>query len=101
MSRVREVLRNKNKVEKSQRARRKDEIQALRTSVAFKANLKEQFKVVNVLLNSPEVDSLIITVPDTHLALFGEAIYLDLSEYDIAQVENEPNKFRVRYRYLF
>lgn len=101
MSRIQEVLKNKNRVERTQRARRKDEINSLRISSAFKARLYDELKKIDILLDSDEVSSVIITIPDIFLAKFGEAIYSeDLAEYDIQQVDGVPNKFHVQHRFI-
>lgn len=101
MSRVSEVLKNKNRVERTQRARRKEELASLQVSAAFKAKLYDELKKIDILLGSEEIESIIISVPDEFLAKFGESIYSeDLAEYSIQQVEGVPNKFYVRHRYI-
>ena len=101
MSRTSEVLKNKNRVEKTQRARRKEELNSLRTASAFKARLYDELKKIDLLLDSDEVDAVVITIPENFLAKFGEAIYSeDLAEYDIQQVAGVSNQFYVRHKYL-
>ncbi len=101
MSRVSQVLKNRNRVEKTQRARRKEEIQSLRVSSAFKARLYGELKKIDALLDSDEISSIVITIPDAFIARFGEAIYSeDLAEYDIRQVEGTPNQFYVKHKVI-
>lgn len=101
MSRIREVLKNRNRVEKTQRARRKEELNNLRGTAAFKARLYDELKKIDILLDSDEIDSVVITIPDVFLAKFGEAIYSeDLAEYDIQQVEEVPNQFYVKHKFI-
>lgn len=101
MSKISKVLKNKNRVERSQKARRKEELNSLRSSSAFKARLYDELKKIDILLDNSEIEAVIITIPDTFLAKFGEAIYSeDLAEYDIQQVEGVPNQFYVRHKYL-
>ncbi len=101
MSRIKDVIKNKNRVEKIQRERRKEEIYTLKESAAFKAKLYDELKYVEVLLDSEEVKSVIIKIPDVHLAKFGAAIYSeDLAEYDIQQVDGTSNQFYVRKKFL-
>lgn len=101
MSRTQEVLKNRNRVEKSQRARRKEELNSLRVSAAFKAKLYDELKKIDILLDSDEVDAIVITIPNVFLAKFGEAIYSeDLAEYNIQQVEGQPNQFYVRHKFI-
>lgn len=101
MSRTSEVLKNRNRVEKTQRARRKEELNSLRVASAFKARLYDELKKIDILLDSDEVESVIITIPQSFLAKFGEAIYSeDLAEYDIQQVAGVPDQFYVRHKYI-
>ena len=101
MSRVREVLKNRNRVEKTQRARRKEELNSLKVTSAFKARLYDELKNIDVILDSDEVESIIVEIPEQFLAKFGEAIYSeDLAEYDIQQVEGVPNQFYVRHKFI-
>ncbi len=101
MSRVSEVLKNRNRVEKTQKARRKEELQDMRKRSAFKARLCEELKKVDILLDSDEVETVVIKIPDIFMSQFGEAIYSeDLAEYDIQQVEDIPNQFYVRHRII-
>lgn len=101
MSRIMDVIKNKNRVEKMQRERRKEEIFTLKEVSAFKAKLYDELKYIDVLLDSKEVDSVVITVPDLYLAKFGAAIYSeDLAEYDISQVEGTSNQFYVKKKLL-
>ena len=50
MSRVSAVLKNKDRVEKTQKAQRKAEIDNMRSSAAFKARLYDELKKIDVLL---------------------------------------------------
>lgn len=101
MSRLGEVIKNKNKVEKIRRARRKDEIIRLRSKTAFKAKLYDELKHIDILLDSDEIEAVIIEVPDTMQSEFGAALYSeDLIGYEIQQVDGEANKFYVRKKFL-
>lgn len=101
MSRLTDTIKNKNRVERAQHVRRKEEIASLRVNSAFKARLYDELKKVNMLLESDEVSAVMITIPDVFLAKFGEALYSeDLVEYDIQQVEGEPNKFYIKHKFI-
>lgn len=101
MSRVSEVIKNKNRVERTQKARRKEELNSLRVRSAFKARLYDELKKIDILLDSDEIESVIIAIPETFMSQFGEAIYSeDLAEYDIQQVEGSPNLFHVRHKFI-
>ena len=49
MSRTSTVIKNRNKVEKSRKARRKNEMQLLRDKSAFKAKLYDELKHIDVI----------------------------------------------------
>lgn len=101
MSRISDVIKNKNKVDKQQQLRRREEIDSMKRVATFKARLHEDLKKVETLLESDEIDAVIITIPNEFLAAFGESIYSeDLAEYDITQVEGKPNEFEVRHKFL-
>lgn len=101
MSRLKEVIKNKNKIEKVRRARRKDEIARLKAKTAFKAKLHDELRHIDVLLDNDEIDGVIIEVPDTMQSEFAAALYSDdLIGYDIKQVDGEANKFYVRKKFL-
>lgn len=97
MSRVSEVIKNKNKVEKAHRARRKNEMLSLRDKSAFKAKLHDELRHVEAILDSEEVESVVITVPEKFMYQFNSAIYADdLAGFDIEQSTDVPNKFYIR-----
>lgn len=99
--RVAQVLKDRNLVEKSQRARRKEELGSLRATAAFKASLHDEMRRIDILLDSGEVEEVMIEVPENLLAKFGDAIYSDeMLEYDITQLPDEPRKFSIRYKTL-
>lgn len=101
MSRIGTVLKNRNRVERTQKARRKEELNSLRVRSAFKARLYDELKKIDILLNSNEVESVVIAIPEIFMPQFGEAIYSeDLAEYDIQQLQDAPNKFCVRHKII-
>lgn len=101
MSRLGEVIKNKNKVEKLRRTRRRNEIARLRAQTAFKARLYDELKHVDILLDDENIDAVIITVPEAMQSPFGTALYSeDLVDYDISQVEGTADKFYVRKKYI-
>ncbi|MEE1072226.1 MAG: hypothetical protein U0L26_07540 [Cellulosilyticum sp.] len=101
MSRTSEVIKNKNKVEKSRKARRKNEMLTLRNRSAFKAKLYDELKHVEVILSDSDIDAVIVTIPDRALTEFTASIYSeDLAGYDIQQVEGQSNQFYIRRKYI-
>lgn len=101
MSRIGEVLKNKNRVERANKARRKDELTKLRTRAAFNARLQEELSIVNLMLSDSDVDCVVIEVPEKYIALFSSAIYSEeLADYSIAQHGDEPNQFEIRPKML-
>lgn len=101
MSRTSEVLKNRNKVEKSRKARRKNEMQLLKNKSAYKAKLYDELKHVEILLKDPDIDAVVISVPDNSITQFSASIYADdLAGYDIEQVEGQPNQFCIRRKFI-
>ena len=99
MSRISEVIKAKNKVEKSHKARRDEELSKLRGDAAYKAALSDSFRHLDVLLNSSEIGGIIIKVPTEQIAKFSENIYSEeLSGYEISQIPGEPDQFMVRMK---
>lgn len=95
MSRTSEVLKSKNRIEKMQRARRRDEIALLRKQSTFKAKLYEEMSKVGILLKSCEVECIVITVEEEFISAFNTAIYTeDLAEYNVQQIDT--NTFGIR-----
>lgn len=101
LSQTRAVLRQKKKIEKAARARRSNELSSLKKKTEYRARLFDELRHVEVLLQFNEINSVIITVNDNMLSAFTEAIYSDeLANYEITQLENAPNKFRIRERQI-
>jgi len=101
MSQIRDTIKNKNKVEKARKARRKNEIQTLRRKSIYKATLYDELKHIEIILQDPDINAVIITVPDANMSQFSNAIYSeDLAGYDIEQLPNESNKFYIRRKFV-
>lgn len=99
MSRIIEVIKTKNKVEKSHRNRRKEELTRLRGKAAYKAALRDELRHIDTLLESREVDGVVVKVPEKQLSKFSESIYsAELSGYDIQQMPDEPDRFIIRLK---
>lgn len=100
-SRTREVIKNKNKIEKTLRNRRKNELISLRTKSMFKAKLYNELKHIEIILQDYDIDAVLITVPDRNMSMFSTAIYSeDLAGYEVSQVDGESNKFFIRRKFI-
>jgi len=101
LNRTRQVMQNRNKVQRALAARRKNEMLDLRTRSVFKSKLYDELKHIEIILEDENVDAVRITVPDKFLAQFGTAIYSeDLASYDVEQVSGETNKFDIRRKFV-
>lgn len=101
MSKIQEVLKNKNRVEKLRTARRKEELARIKTDSLFKARLFENVKELEMLLDSIDVGGIVVEVPDNSLGKFGAAIYsTELADYDIRQVDGIYNQFIIRKKFI-
>lgn len=101
MSRLTQVIADKNKIEKLRKTKRKDEIARLRSQTAFKAKLYDELKHVDAMLEDENIDAVIIAVPDTMQTAFTSALYSeDLINYDIRQVDGSAGKFYIRKKFI-
>ncbi len=101
MSKIIEVIKNKNRVERVRKARRKEELANMRLNSVFRAKLKDEFRKIGAILEIGDVESVIIEVKDEFIGRFGGAIYtVDLAEFDIEQVEGEANQFYIRRKFI-
>lgn len=101
MSRISEVIRNKKRIENLQRERRREEIKELTTNAEFKAKLYNDLKYLNVILDSDEIESVNVKVPDIYISKFSAAIYgEELAEYEVTQVAGTSNEFCIAKKYL-
>lgn len=95
------VVRNKHKVDKALQARRKNELLNLKQQSAYKARLYDELKHVEVMLQDPDVDAVIVEIPPKMLPQFSAAIYAeDLASYDVRQVDDQANKFYIRRKFV-
>lgn len=101
LNRTRDVVKNKNKVERSRQALRKREMVTLRDTAAFKARLYDELKHVEIILSDLDVDAVKIEIPDKFINLFSTAIYSeDLAGYEVTQVPDKPNQFFIRRKFI-
>lgn len=101
MSQIRDTIKNKNKIEKARRARRKNEISTLRSKSIYKATLYDELKHVEIILQDPDINAVIIDIPESSMPQFSNAIYSeDLAGYEIEQLPGESNKFYIRRKFI-
>ena len=99
MSKIVRVLRNKNKLERREKERRAEDLARIKSETAFTARLNDEMKVIDVILRDPEVDKVVIEIPDKQLTLFSRAIYREeMTQYSIIQVGD--NTFEVGRRII-
>jgi hypothetical protein len=101
MSRIAEVIKNKNRLDKMQKEHRKNEIYLLRSKQEFKSRLYLQIEEIEKLLDKQDVRGVVINVKDKDLANFNEAIFSsEMNSFIVEQVKSESNKFIVRRKYI-
>lgn len=99
MSRIGDVLRNKNRVEKINRQRQQEDMANIKKEARFKTALSNDLRNLDVLLDSGEVSSVVMEIPSEHLTKFTRALYSpELADYEITQ--EDANKFRFRRKIL-
>lgn len=100
-SKTKLVMKNKGKIEKVAKARRKNEINSLKDRSSFRAKLFAELQHIDVALQSPDIDGVIITIPQRYVAMFSEALYSEeMSGYIVEQVEGESSKFIIRRKFI-
>ena len=101
MSRISEVIKNKNKMTKALKEKHKREMSTLRDKSAYKAKLYNELKHIDVILEEADVESVVIKIPDNLLAQFNSAIFSeDLVGYDVVPCKDDPTKFYVKRKYV-
>ena len=101
LSRTLNVIHNKHKVDKALQARHKNELLNVKQQSAYKARLYDELKHVEVMLQDPDVDAVIVEIPQKMLPQFSAAIYAeDLASYDVQQMDNQANKFYIRRKFV-
>lgn len=89
MSRISQVIKNKNRREKLARDSKKKELRDMQLDSAYRAKLYEIVTMIEILLDDEEVDKIRIQVPNAHLSKFMKAIYgEEMAIFEVIQVEN-------------
>lgn len=87
MSRIVNVLKNKNRLEKEAMARRNRELQRMKKEASYKARLRTALKQVDNLLEKSDIKSVLVEIPKASIAEFTRVIYEpDMAEYSIRQL---------------
>lgn len=87
MSRIINVIKNKNRLEKEAAARRNRELQRMKKEASYKARLRSALRQVDTLLDKTEIKSVLVEVPKASIAEFTRLIYEpDMAEYSIRQL---------------
>ena len=87
MSMISSVLKNKNKVERLEKQRRENDLTRLKLETAYTAKLNDEFRVLDMILSDPEVDKVVIEIPEEVLTMFTRAIYREeMTQYNIIQI---------------
>lgn len=99
MSRIGDVLKNKNRVEKLNRQRQQEDMANIKREAKFKTALSNDLRHLEVLLDSEEVSSVVMEIPSEHLTQFTRALYSpELTDYEITQ--EDANRFRFKRKIL-
>ncbi len=94
MSRVLNVLKNKNKREKINKQRKRQVLASMQLESAYRAKLYDDMEVVRVMLDDNNVESVIIEVPKAYISQFMKAMYGDeMAWCNISQID--ANTFEI------
>lgn len=84
MSRLSQVIKEKNRLEKAEKKRRQMELQDVRQDTAYRAKLYDEMQAVKVMLDDPDVEAVYIEIPERYVTLFARAAYSDeMAEYTL------------------
>lgn len=87
MSRVINVLKNRNRLEKLEKERSKTEMENMRLDTAYRAKLIEVMDAIQMILDIEGVKSVVINIPEVHISRFMKTLYLEeMSQYNIKQL---------------
>lgn len=88
MSRVTQVLKNKNKREKADKQKKRQDMAAMQLESAYRAKLYDEMRRIDLMLEDENVDTVRIEVPPNYLSQFTKAMYAEeMSEYSISQID--------------
>lgn len=97
MSRLGDVIKSKNRLAKTAKRRRQEEISNMRTLSMYKVRLINDLKIVQMMFDDDDVESVKIKIPKSQLSYFLKVIYSEeLGEYTISQLDE--NTFEVSRR---
>ena len=101
MSKIAEVLKNRNRVQRLQKERRINEMSILRKENSFREALVRELDMVEKLLDTTDVVEVGIEVKEEFLGNFGKYIYKEeLSEFNIRQSNKDANIFYLSRKIL-
>lgn len=87
VSRISQVIKNKNRREKADRLRKRQKMAAMQLEAAYRSRLNDDMRQIKTLFEDEEVDTVRIEVPEKLLSQFLKAIYAEeMAEYSISQV---------------
>jgi hypothetical protein len=86
MSRIRDVLKNKNKIAKQEERIRQEKISEVKSDALYTMRLTEDLKKVDMLFEDSTLEEIRVKVNERDQAKFMKACYSELmSEYEIRQ----------------
>lgn len=89
MSRISQVIKNKNRREKLARDSRKQELKDMQLNSAYKAKLYEIVSMIEILFEDEEVERIRVEIPEAHLSKFMKAMYSEeMAIFEITQIDN-------------
>lgn len=84
MSQLAHVIREKNRIEASARKKREQDMQEVKKDTAYRAKMYDDMQAVRVAFRDPNVESIVIKVPEQYMVQFMKAVYSDeMAEYNV------------------
>lgn len=86
MSRIANVLKNKNKISRQEERLRQEKINEVKSDALYMMRLTEDLKKVDLLFEDASLEEIKVSVEDRDQAKFMKACYSELmSEYEVKQ----------------
>lgn len=94
MSRIANVIKSKNRLEREGIKRRNKEIADIKSDMIYRIKLRRDMKVIDAIMNDNNIKDVIIQVNKRSLPKFLKMMYTEeLSDYVMLQIEG--NKFMI------
>lgn len=95
MSQLLKVIKSKNRIARTAKIRRNEEISNMRALSMYRVKLMDDLRLVKMMFDDDTVDSAEIRIPKNQLSFFLKTVYSEeLNEYSIIQKSEDTFEIR-------